>query len=94
MSAEPVFEYEDVAMLAVVLNLLNERNPVVIGANHGGTWPKWSDLPTTPKLLERIGHLARNGWLAASSDASGGRAVTYGREALRVAREAGVPAAE
>jgi hypothetical protein len=24
-------------------------------ANHGGTWPKWSSLPPTPRLLDRIG---------------------------------------
>jgi hypothetical protein len=47
-------------------------------------------LPTQPGLLDRIGHLARNGWLAVSSDAGGGRSVTYGPEALRIAREAGV----
>jgi hypothetical protein len=63
---------------------------VEIAASHGGVWPKWSHLPPTPKLLERIGHLARNGWLAVSSDGSGSRSVTYGSEALRAAREAGV----
>ena len=89
MSAEPVFEVEDVAVLAVVLDLLNQRNPVVIGANHGGTWPRWSDLPPIPGLLERVSHLARNGWLAVSSE-SGGRSVTYGPESMRAAREAGV----
>jgi hypothetical protein len=94
MSAEPVFEYEDVGVLAVVLKLLNERTPVVIGANSGGTWPKWSSLPPTPRLLDRVSHLARNGWLAVSSDGSGGRSITYGPEALRVAREAGVSIAE
>jgi hypothetical protein len=46
---------KDVAVLAVVLNLLSQRDPVVIGANHGGTWPKWSSLPPTPRLLDRIG---------------------------------------
>ena len=45
-----------------------------------------------PKLLERIGHLSRNGWLAVSS-ASGGRSVTFGPEAMREAREAGISTA-
>lgn len=90
MSAEPVFEYEDIGVLAVALALLSERNPVLISTSHvEGSWPAWSELPPIPKLLERIGHLARNGWLAVSSD-SGGRSVTYGPEALRAAREAGV----
>lgn len=93
MSAEPVFAYEDIAVLAVVCNLLTERSPVAIGANHGGTWPRWSDLPPIPGLLERISHLARNGWLAISSDGSS-RSVAYGPEALRAAREAGVSIAE
>jgi hypothetical protein len=92
MSVEPVFVVEDIGVLAVVLNLLAERNPVVISANHGGVWPKWSDLPPMPDLLERISHLARNGWLTVSSDGSG-RSVTYGPEARRAAREAGVPTA-
>jgi hypothetical protein len=90
MSAEPVFVVEDIGVLAVVLNLLGARNPIIIGANHGGTWPKWSDLPPMPDLLERLNHLARNGWLSISSDGSE-RSVTYGAEALRAAREAGVP---
>jgi hypothetical protein len=88
MSAEPVYAPEDIGVLAVVLNLLNERNPVVMGA--GEVWPRWSDLPTVPGVLERIGHLGRNGWLAVSPDPSGGRSVTYGANALRAAREAGV----
>lgn len=44
---------------------------------------------SAPKLLERIGHLGRNGWLAVSPDGEM-RRVTYGPEALRAAREAGV----
>jgi hypothetical protein len=89
MSAEPVFTVEDVGVLAVTLALLAERDPVVFGANYGGTWPKWSDLPPVPDLLERIAHLAANGWLSISSDWSD-RRVTYGPEARRAAQEAGV----
>jgi hypothetical protein len=90
MSAEPVFEYKDIGVPAVALALLAERNPVVISASHvGGSWPAWSNLPPTPKLLERIGRLGRNGWLAVSSDGSG-RSVTYGPESMRAARDAGV----
>jgi hypothetical protein len=80
---------EDIGVLAVVLALLAERDPVVIGANYGGVWPRWSDLPPVPDLLERIGHLAANGWLSVSS-AGSDRRVTYGPEARRAAQEAGV----
>lgn len=44
---------------------------------------------SAPKLLERIGHLGRNSWLAVTPD-GGTRRVTYGPEALRAAREAGI----
>jgi hypothetical protein len=62
----------------------------VVVLTSGGSWARWADLPPIRGLLEPIGHLNRNGWLAVSSDGSGGRSVTYGPEALRAAREAGV----
>jgi hypothetical protein len=92
MSVEPIFDVEDIRVLAVTLALLAERNPVVISAAHGGTWPAWSDLPRTTDLLERLRHLAANNWLSISSDGSD-RSVTYGPAALRAAQEAGVDVA-
>jgi hypothetical protein len=89
MSVEPVLDVLDVGLLGTVMHLLSQRNPVIISANHGGTWPAWSDLPRFADLLERIGHLAANQWLTITADGSD-RAVTYGPAALRVARDAGV----
>lgn len=88
-SAEPILDSEDIGVLAVVLGLLVERSPIEIRMDHGGTWPGWSALAPVPRLLERLTHLSRNGWLSIAAEGNT-RLVSHGPTSRRVAAEAGI----
>ena len=91
MSNEPVFELEDVGVAFVILHLLHERGEVVISDwGAGGRWPAGSELLPTPRLAQRLAHLARNGLIEIRADESGGRRIGYGERARQIAARWGI----
>jgi hypothetical protein len=65
MSADPVLDLNDISTLFCILHALEDRCAVVL--RYDGMqcfWPAdLADLPRDGRLLQRVTHLRRNGWL-------------------------------